>query len=128
MVQLLRHRQPKGSETDRLHLTHRVTPRLHTMRIKFPISVNQASHRPLEQSTKSERLRELNGSVSRAGQFCIQQLPDSCQHIGMIVPFVRVGICSVASNISKHKTPSSWVFPRCPKCDLLRLTRDSPNS
>src|SRR5437016_1301256 len=29
MVQLVRHRQTKGSETDRLHLTHRVTPRLH---------------------------------------------------------------------------------------------------
>jgi len=29
MVQLLRHRQTKGSATDRLHLHHRVTPRLH---------------------------------------------------------------------------------------------------
>src|SRR6266478_1767888 len=35
MVQLLRHRQPKGSETDRLHLTHRVTPRLHKLEIRM---------------------------------------------------------------------------------------------
>src|SRR5258708_33458585 len=30
MVQLVRHRQTKESATDRLHLNHRVTPRLHT--------------------------------------------------------------------------------------------------
>jgi hypothetical protein len=29
MVQLMRHRQTKESVTDRLNLTHRVTPRLH---------------------------------------------------------------------------------------------------
>jgi hypothetical protein len=29
MVQLVRHRQTKESETDRLNLNHRVTPRLH---------------------------------------------------------------------------------------------------
>src|ERR1700751_6249729 len=29
MVQLVRHRQTKGSATDRLNLNHRVTPRLH---------------------------------------------------------------------------------------------------
>jgi hypothetical protein len=32
MVQLVRHRQTKGSATARLHLNHRVTPRLHTSR------------------------------------------------------------------------------------------------
>jgi len=29
MVRLVRHRQPKGSETDRLNLNHRATPRLY---------------------------------------------------------------------------------------------------
>ena len=33
MAELVRHRQTKGSATDRLHLNHRATPRLHTMRI-----------------------------------------------------------------------------------------------
>ena len=32
MVKLVRHRQPKGSETDRLHLSHRATSRLYSMR------------------------------------------------------------------------------------------------
>jgi hypothetical protein len=31
MVQLVRHRQPKESATDRLNLNHRVTPRLHNV-------------------------------------------------------------------------------------------------
>src|SRR5260221_7532178 len=30
MVALVRHRQTKGSATDRFHLNHRATPRLHT--------------------------------------------------------------------------------------------------
>src|ERR1700739_1896800 len=30
MAGLVRHRQTKGSATDRLHLNHRATPRLHT--------------------------------------------------------------------------------------------------
>src|SRR6266849_11099605 len=30
MAELVRHRQTKGSATDRLHLNHRATPRLHT--------------------------------------------------------------------------------------------------
>src|SRR5258706_1028120 len=34
MVQLLRHRQTKESATDRLHLNHRVTPRLHSATCK----------------------------------------------------------------------------------------------
>ncbi len=29
MMELVRHRQTKGSETDRPHLNHRVTPRLY---------------------------------------------------------------------------------------------------
>jgi hypothetical protein len=33
MVRLVRHRQTKGPETDRPHLHHRATSRLHTMRI-----------------------------------------------------------------------------------------------
>jgi hypothetical protein len=37
MVELERHRQPKGSETDRLHLNHRVTPRLHKVASCYPI-------------------------------------------------------------------------------------------
>src|SRR5260370_27313342 len=34
MMGLVRHRQTKGLETDRPHLNHRVTPRLHTRRKK----------------------------------------------------------------------------------------------
>jgi hypothetical protein len=30
MVGIVRHRQTKGSATDRFHLNHRATPRLHT--------------------------------------------------------------------------------------------------
>ena len=33
MVRLLRHRQTKGPETDRPHLNHRATPRLHKLEI-----------------------------------------------------------------------------------------------
>src|ERR1700675_4468708 len=33
MVGLVRHRQTKGPATDRPHLNHRATPRLHTLRI-----------------------------------------------------------------------------------------------
>jgi hypothetical protein len=33
MAELVRHRQTKGSATDRLYLNHRATPRLHTLRI-----------------------------------------------------------------------------------------------
>jgi hypothetical protein len=31
MAELVRHRQTKGSATDRLHLNHRATPRLHNV-------------------------------------------------------------------------------------------------
>src|SRR5262245_51606895 len=34
-MELVRHRQTKGSATDRLHLNHRVTPRLHMCGIVF---------------------------------------------------------------------------------------------
>jgi hypothetical protein len=37
MVELVRHRQTKGPATDRLHLNHRATPRLHN--VALPVLV-----------------------------------------------------------------------------------------
>ena len=42
MAELVRHRQTKESATDRLHLNHRATPRLHTMRPLVRFAVYQA--------------------------------------------------------------------------------------
>ena len=39
---LVRHRQTKGSATDRPRLNHRATPRLHKLEINMDASVNQA--------------------------------------------------------------------------------------
>src|SRR6267154_3347253 len=35
MAELVRHRQTKGSATDRLHLNHRATPRLHHVESQY---------------------------------------------------------------------------------------------
>src|SRR6267378_5363389 len=37
MAELVRHRLTKGSATDRLHLNHRATPRLHTCCFTCPV-------------------------------------------------------------------------------------------
>jgi len=43
MVWLLRHRQTKGPATDRLHLHHRATSRLHKSLTSFPIFVGNST-------------------------------------------------------------------------------------
>jgi hypothetical protein len=53
MVQLLRHRQTKGSATDRLHLNHRVTPRLHTC----PVPELHFSGNGVDQASEYFRVR-----------------------------------------------------------------------
>src|SRR5580658_331795 len=64
MVQLVRHRQTKESATDRLHLTHRVTPRLH----------------------KSEVLLQISGNATR-------ELAYACQRCHVMDPGSRCGGC-----------------------------------
>src|SRR5215470_3943932 len=61
MVRLVRHRQTKGPATDRLHLNHRATPRLH--KVEWPtrawLSVtepkNETKEAPKDQGAEEEQ-------------------------------------------------------------------------
>src|SRR5258706_3828783 len=71
MVALVRHRQTKGSATDRFHLNHRATPRLHRCEVTLHFS-DQRVYRPSGLSPsgpQSETIARLLGirydSVSR---------------------------------------------------------------
>jgi hypothetical protein len=74
MVQLVRHRQTKESATDRLHLNHRVTPRLHT--ITFGNAVTRVArvcepHQSLQQNLQCLLRNALVSKVL------------NCSHIGL---------------------------------------------
>jgi len=49
---LMRHRQTKGSATDRPHLNHRVTPRLHVRREKALVHSGDSPARELVRSAR----------------------------------------------------------------------------
>ncbi len=63
MVWLVRHRQPKGPETDRPHLTHRATSRLHRRLKSFVL-----------QGIEAESIAALRGKARKpgTGQFLLE--------------------------------------------------------
>src|ERR1700676_901205 len=72
MVQLVRHRQTKESATDRLHLNHRVTPRLHTLTILLGTVTGAQQTAPTVASTSASRTQAIQSLDEASSTF--QQL------------------------------------------------------
>jgi hypothetical protein len=64
MVRLVRHRQTKGSATDRLRLNHRATPRLHKSGLWYRMTAIDPWERLKGISANGLEWSETNGLVS----------------------------------------------------------------
>jgi hypothetical protein len=66
MAELVRHRQTKGSETDRLSLNHRVTPRLHTSPpVRFPAGFHFGDYRVYQEFARAARKDGRSQSIKK---------------------------------------------------------------
>ena len=67
MAELVRHRQTKGSATDRLHLNHRATPRLHTNSLGLPKMLQAQSSREIKSHASLHEIGEKSSEIVPLG-------------------------------------------------------------